>query len=238
MSSVPAATPPKDKSAEQPIYLVSYPKVVLLYPTFIGALTAGIVESVVTSDVVQQAIGVVFLWLFALNIVVLSFDFPRTTSLTLFFLLMAAALGAVLLFKNQPDLLPALYDILKQIKPEANATFYFSFASILGVIYIWVMIAVRFDYWEVRRNELLHHHGFLSSLERFSAPNLRITKEIDDVFEYLLLGSGRLVLHPSNEPRAFVLDNVPFITAKERRITQMLGALQVKLHEDHEQDAR
>jgi hypothetical protein len=235
MSTVPAAIPPKDQGEEdRPIYLVSYPKVVLLYPTFFAALAAGAVESITVNEAVQQVIGMVFLWLFALNIVVLSFDFPRTTSLTLFFLVMAAALGGVLLFKNQPELLPAVYAILKQIKPEANATFYFSIATILGVIYIWVMIAVRFDYWEIRRNELLHHHGFLSSLERFSAPNLRITKEIDDVFEYLLLGSGRLVLHPSNEPRAFVLDNVPFITSKEQRITKMLGALQVKLHEDRD----
>jgi hypothetical protein len=61
---------------------------------------------------------------------------------------------------------------------------------------------------------------------------LRITKEIDDVFEYMLLRSGRLILHPSNEPRAFVLDNVLFIDDKEARITKMLGALQVQLRED------
>jgi hypothetical protein len=102
----------------------------------------------------------------------------------------------------------------------------------LTVIYLAVLINVRFDYWEVRPNELLHHHGFLSNLERFSAPNLRITKEIDDVFEYMLLRSGRLILHPSNEPRAFVLDNVLFIDKKETRITKMLGALQVQLRDD------
>jgi hypothetical protein len=95
-----------------------------------------------------------------------------------------------------------------------------------------MMISVRFDYWEVRPNELLHHHGFLSNLERYSAPNMRISKEIDDVFEYLLFRSGRLIIHPSNEPRAFVLDNVLGIDKKEAAITRMLGALQVQVRDE------
>ena len=102
----------------------------------------------------------------------------------------------------------------------------------LGLIYVGVFINIRFDYWEVRPNELLHHHGFLSSLERYSAPNLRISKEIDDVFEYMLLRCGRLILHPSNEPRAFVLDNVLGIDRKEAAITKMLGALQVQIRDE------
>jgi hypothetical protein len=230
----PAPKPASKSDNEKPIYLVSYPKIVLLYPTFLGAIAAGLIELFLAKDsLVAQSLGWGFLWLFALNIVVLSFDFPRTTSLTLFFLVMAAGLGVVLAATNYPELMPNVYAFFKEIKPSANSTFYFLFAAILGLLYLFVLVLIRFDYWEVRPNELLHHHGFLSSLERFSAPSLRITKEIDDVFEYLLMGSGRLVLHPSNEPRAFVLDNVPFIAAKEARITKMLGALQVQLREDN-----
>jgi hypothetical protein len=235
MSTVPPATPPVSKSdGEKPIFLVSYPKIVLLYPTFFAAILAGLVGVIAPDESpVNDSVGWAFLWLFAINIVVLAFDFPRTTSLTLFFLVMAVVLGIILASTYDPDLLPNLNYVLKLIKPHANATFYFMLASIIGMIYVFVFtISIRFDYWEVRPNELLHHHGFLSSLERFSAPNLRITKEIDDIFEYMLLGSGRLVLHPSNEPRAFVLEIVPFITAKEARITKMLGALQVQVRDD------
>jgi hypothetical protein len=235
MSTAPAATAAKTQDdGEKPIFLISYPKIILLYPTFFAALVAGIVSEFVPEDgVIAQSLGWIFLWLFALNIVVLSFDFPRTTSLTFFFLVMAAVFGLFLLSNYKPDLFPQFYSVIKQIKPHANSTFYFMFAGILGIIYVFVFtITIRFDYWEVRPNELLHHHGFLASLERFSAPNLRITKEIDDVFEYLLLGSGRLVLHPTNEPRAFVLDNVPFISSKEARITKMLGALQVQVRDE------
>jgi len=235
MSTVPPAAPSADKDVEErPIYLVSYPKIVLLYPTFFAAIAAGLVALFTSTDSpINDSVGWAFLWLFGLNIVVLAFDFPRTTSLTLFFLVMAAVLGVILASTYDPELLPTVNRILQGIKPHANATFYFLLASIIGLIYVFVFsISIRFDYWEVRPNELLHHHGFLSSLERFSAPNLRITKEIDDIFEYMLLGSGRLVLHPSNEPRAFVLDNVPFITSKESRIMKMLGALQVQLRDE------
>ncbi len=218
---------------DKPIYLVSYPKVVLLYPTFLAAIVAGILTAVFgVPSTNSVTVCLIFLAIFSINLVVLAFDFPRTTSLTIFFLLAAVLFGLLLLFRNYPNLLPAITDILKRIEPEANATFYFCFATLLGAIYIAVMVLVRFDYWEVRPNELLHHHGFLSNLERFSAPNLRITKEIDDVFEYMLLRSGRLILHPSNEPRAFVLDNVLFIDTKETKITKMLGALQVQVRDD------
>lgn len=221
------------KDSDKPIFLISYPKIILLYPTFFAAIIAGFVTKFVAPDsAIADSIGWSFLWLFAFNITVLSFDFPRTTSLTLFFLVMAGVLSIVLLAMNFPTMLPAIFETLRQIHPEANSSFYFLIATILGIIYVFVFIMVRFDYWEVRPNELLHHHGFLASLERYSAPNLRITKEIDDVFEYMLLGSGRLVLHPRSEPRAFVLDNVPFISSKEARITKMLGSLQVSLRED------
>ena len=53
------------------------------------------------------------------------------------------------------------------------------------------------------------------------------------MFEYLLLQSGRLILQASEERRAIVLDNVPFIRKKEEAITRMLGALQVQVRPDN-----
>ena len=235
MSAAPPITsssnPTNDTS--KPIMLVSYPKIILLYPTLIAAFIAGLVTLFLGAESAHhQTIGVIFLGIMGVNMVVLAFDFPRTTSLNLFFVGVVLVLGTILTSIYVPTLLPALTDILKKINPQANAYFYFCFVAILALLYMAMMINVRFDYWEVRPNELLHHHGFLSSLERYSAPNLRISKEIDDVFEYMLLRSGRLIIHPSNEPRAFVLDNVLNINVKETAITKMLGSLQVSLRDD------
>lgn len=176
----------------------------------------------------------VFLLVMALNLVVIAFDFPRTTSLTWFFAIVSIVIGLWFVLTLNSWLAPQIVTALLKIKPAANATFYLIFASIMIFLYLCVLISRRFDYWEVKGNELLHHHGFLSNLERFSAPNLRIDKEINDVFEYLLLRSGRLIIHASNERRAIVLENVLFINKKEERITKMLGALQVRVRTERD----
>lgn len=219
------------------IYLISYPKIVFLYPTLIVSLVAAIFMTIAGESAhiggdrehMAEVMALIFLVVFGLNMTVLAFDFPRTTSLTLFFLGVAVFMGIWMLLRFNPDIVPALTSFLKSLRPWANAQMYWMFSGIMGLIFIGVAISVRFDYWEVKGNELLHHHGFLSDLERFSAPNLKIDKEISDIFEYILLRSGRLVLHPRNEPRAIVLDNVPFISKKEKQITRMLGALQVQV---------
>ncbi len=241
----PPPTSPEVKPAEQSgtkdhggIFLVPYPKIVFLYPTFLVALLAAVWMSLTgrstadPSDTGAVVITWIFLAVLAFNLFVISFDFPRATSLTMFFLIAAVILGAVLLITLQPQLLPAVADVLQSIRPVANATFFNVIVGMLTLLYVAVFISVRFDYWEVRHNELLHHHGMLSDLKRYSSPSLRIDKEINDIFEYLLLGSGRLILQPSGELRAIILDNVLFITKKEAAITQMLSTLQVEVRSD------
>ena len=176
----------------------------------------------------------IFLTVMSLNLVVIAFDFPRTTSLTWFFAIVSMVVGLWFVLTLNSWLAPQIVAALLKIKPAANASFYLIFSGIMIFLYLGVLVSRRFDYWEVKGNELLHHHGFLSNLERFSAPNLRIDKEINDVFEYLLLQSGRLIIHASNERRAIVLENVLFINKKEERITKMLGALQVRVRTDRE----
>jgi hypothetical protein len=216
------------------IFLVSYPKIIFLYPTFLMSLIAGIILSFQgdAQNATSHVLTSLFLGIFAMNLVVFSFDFPRTTSLTLFFFIAACVLGMFLTFQFRPEWAGILRSFFEKIHPFANSTFYHLFSFILGSIYLVVVFNLQFDYWEARPNELLHHHGLWSDLERFPAPNLRISKEINDVFEYLLLRSGRLVLTPSNEPRAIVLDNVLFIDRKERALTRMLSALQVQVRTD------
>lgn len=232
---VPSSSPPNSDADDAPssIYLVAYPKIVFLYPTYIASILAGFymlfAGEAGPGHRGAEVVSLVFLMLTAANLVVISFDFPRTTSLTLFFGFVALGMGLTLLFTFHPDLVPFVSGFFKRLTPWANASFYFLFATLMSLLYLIVWMMARFDYWEVRPNELMHHHGFLSDLERFSAPNLRISKEINDVFEYMLLRSGRLILHPTNEPRAFVLDNVLNINRKEEQITKMLGALQVQV---------
>lgn len=227
---------PKMKDEEKRILLVPYPKIIFLYPTFIVSLVNAIVlcfadNPVEVGQVTQtaQILSFVFLGMLAANLLVIGFDFPRATSLSLFLAGVAVLLGGFLISVYKPEILGGLSKFIASLQPFANATFYWCFTAVLGLIYVAVVFSVRFDYWEVRHNELLHHHGILSDLKRYAAPNLRVDKEINDVFEYLLLRSGRLILHPSNEKKAIVLDNVLFINTKEERLTRLLGAIKVEV---------
>lgn len=291
--NIPPAAPPETPSGKNlpdHVYLVSYPKIVFLYPTVLTSLFCAIVmwakgdipasetaafQAKQAPIVMQAAISAqesdipaadasssagsspavsgdvaavsviqihsyhntcarIFLIVFALNMVVISFDFPRTTSLTWFFAIATLVFGGWFVLDRNPGLAPKILQSLLGIKPWANASFYTIYTLIMLFLYAWVIISRRFDYWEVKGNELLHHHGFLSNLERFAAPNLRISKEINDLFEYVLLRSGRLIIHATNERRAIVLENVLMINSKEERITQMLGALQVRVRTEKE----
>jgi hypothetical protein len=99
-----------------------------------------------------------------------------------------------------------------------------------GIIYAtrWL------DYWEILPNEILHHHGPLSDLERLPTLNLKFDKEIPDVFEFLFLGAGRLVLHVTEERKAIVLDNVLFINHKEQALKKLMSRLEVRVTTDQE----
>jgi len=244
MSNLASDTPlghpaPKRAEAESPdrVLLVPYPKIVFLYPTLLLAIVAAIWTHFLgrpfdPDSHTAAGIGALFLGLFTVNLVILAFDFPRTTSLTLFFFAAAVVMGLILLFTFQPEFWPAIKDFVRHFHPVANATFYWTVAAVLALMFLAVAVVVRFDYWEVRGNELLHHHGFLSNLERLSAPNLRMEKEINDIFEYLLLRSGRLIIYTSNDRQPIVLDNVPFIDGKEVAVNRVLGALQVQVRRD------
>ncbi|MEE2990194.1 MAG: hypothetical protein VX715_06245 [Planctomycetota bacterium] len=249
------------KSSEDCIKLVPYPKIVFMYPTLVLSLIVAICLSVVgepraelttpaaeteqaetnqqiliKETMIKQGVAVflslVFLGIFFINLLVLTFDFPRSHSLTLVISLLSIFLGLVLLSQWKPGLLGGVTTWISSLQPMANATFYWIIFSIGMVIAIAVKVVVKFDYWEIRPNEILHHHGLWGNLKRYSAPHVRIDKEVNDVFEYMLLGAGRLILQPSGEQRAFVLDNVLRITQREEEITKLLGVLKVDVRDD------
>jgi len=232
-SLAPAGALEQPGPGKKRILLISYPKIVFLYPTFFMALIAAFVTWLAPeASTAHVGVTIVFFGILTLNLVVLTFDFPRTTALTLVAIIGMVVMGVFLSAHYAPDLVPFLGDVLGALKPEANHIFYFMFAAILFFFYLAVLVAVRYDYWEIRNNELLHHHGFLSDMKRYPAPSLRVDKEINDVFEYMLLQSGRLILHARSESRAIVLDNVLFINRKEALLMKMLGSLQVSVRDD------
>ena len=229
---VPGGAPkgPKHDLHER-VIIRPMPKAVMLYPTAVVCAVFGIIAALFPAG---PWMGLTFMVVFAANLFIMNFEFGRSSAIALFGVVLALVfLGLFLGEKYEVPVFHHIVGLLRGFDIKANAGFYLAMAVILGATFALVWFNSRFDYWEITRNELLHHHGMWGSIERFPAPNLRITKEIDDLFEFLLTGAGRLVLYPASERRAIVLDTVFRVNQKEDRIKNLLSRISVDVEPDH-----
>ena len=211
------------------IVIRSYPNIIFLYPSVIFSLISAIFMSFGWGEPANW--GIAFMIVLTFNLCVLAFDFPRTASLTLVFSVVAIILAAILL-NQKTEFFPFLSDQTGKLNPVMNSTFYWIYFVVMAVIYLLVLILHRFvDYWEVLSNELIHHHGILGGIQRIPAPGIKLEKEITDVFEFLLLQSGRLVITPQGDNRAIILDNVPNINRVEDGVKAILGVTEVSFRQ-------
>jgi prepilin signal peptidase PulO-like enzyme (type II secretory pathway) len=219
------AAPPAPRTQRAPDRVVIRPLsgVIFLYPTLIAALICGTIVAAGGADAKEPgSTGLVFTLTFFFNLSIVAFDYTRLTSIVLVLLGVILGLLSVMFHGVGHFIQSALNQPLFM-----NSTFYWVWSACLALIFGLVLMRTWFDYWEVRSNELLHHHGFLGDVERWPAPDMRISKEIKDVMEYALARSGRLVLIPKGETRAIVIDNVPRINKVENDIQTLLSALRV-----------
>jgi hypothetical protein len=219
------AAPTVRRGGRQRVILRSVPKICFFYPTLLAALAAGALMEWQAEH--AGTWGSLFLVVVFFNMVVIAFDFPRTASFTLFAVTVAAVVGLFLVNEKAYEFWPGLQEAVNDLRPEANSQFYLLFAGGMALIYLIVLLVdVRLDYWEILPNQIIHHRGWLGDENRGPAPGLNYEKEITDVFEFLLLRSGRLIIQPASGP-PFILDHVPNINKRADEIAQMLKALDV-----------
>lgn len=223
-SHAPAVAPVR-RPGRQRVILRTVPKLCFFYPSLIAALAAGALMEWRPDQ--AGTWGSLFLVVVFFNLNVIAFDFPRTASFTLVALVVAGVVGAFLINEHFYEFWGGLEDVVAEVKPEANSQFYLTFAGGLAFIYLIVLlIDVRLDYWEILPNQIIHHRGWLGDENRGPAPGLHYQKEITDVFEFLLLRSGRLIIQPASGP-PFILDHVPNINKRGDELADMLKALDV-----------
>ncbi len=181
----------------------------------------------------ENLLGLLFLGVFLFNLIVLAIDFPRFTIFALL-LLSTTVLFFMLWLGMYVNVLEPLVRIVEGVYVVANAQFYLMVAVVLMIVYGTIFITRYLDYWEILPNEILHHHGPLSDLERYPTLNLKFDKEIPDVFEHLMFGAGRLVLHVSDERKAIVLDTVLHVSRKEEALKKLMSRLEVRVTTDQE----
>ena len=176
----------------------------------------------------HRMLGLIFYVVFGLNLLVFSFEFSRLKSLAIGLAVLAAVFLCLWLGEKWP-IIETLSNFVK------NRIFYMSTELYLGLfiyfalIFIGVFINTRFNYYEIKHNEILHHTGFLGHVQRYPSPNLKMSKEITDIFEYLLLRSGRMILFPASEKEAIVLENVINVNSVDRKVHELLSTLAVEI---------
>ncbi len=222
----PATTTVEDRTPES-VIIRPWPKVVFLYPTFLAASVAFLLAMF---DVNARLLGNTFMAILCMNLMVFSFDFSRIKSITILFgVLGLVALGAWL--DTKWDVTGFFGKLLGGIDIEMNASFYGFLCAFMAFLLMVVFVNSRFHYYEVNAREILHHHGYLGDITRWSTEGLEMNKEIYDVAEYLLMRSGRLIFMPQSAKKAIVIDNVAKVNQIEERVNDLLSVVAVRLNQ-------
>ncbi len=239
MSSIPEPTAPTvstTASAGRPpesVIIRPWPKIVFLYPTFVVATIFWLLTWLGISSengVSTQAIGNTFMLVLLLNLLVFSFDFSRIKSITIVVSVIAVVL-LVLWLNTKIELVGYLGRVFGGIDIRVNAHFFGFLSAGLGFLLLVVFVNSRFHYYEVNAREILHHHGYLGDVQRWSTEGLEMNKEIYDVVEFLLLRSGRLIFQPATTKKAIVLDNVANVNRIEKQVNDLLSVVAVRLNQ-------
>jgi hypothetical protein len=230
-ATAPAAPP--ERIAES-VIIRPWPKVVFLYPTFVVATIFWFLSWLGVDggegQLGSRVLGNTFMLVLLLNLLVFSFDFSRIKSITI----VVGAIAAVLLvlwLNTKMEVVGYLGRLFGGIDIRANTHFYGFLSAGLGFLLLVVFINSRFHYYEVNAREILHHHGYLGDVQRWSTEGLEMNKEIYDVVEFLLLRSGRLIFHPATAKKAIVLDNVANVNRIEKSVNDLLSIVAVRLNQ-------
>ena len=181
----------------------------------------------------ENVLGLIFLGVLFFNLMILAIDFPRFTIFAIL-LLSTTVLFFLLWLGMFVRILEPLEHLFQSVYVFGNSQFYFIFSLVLLTVYVVIFVSRWLDYWEIYPNEILHHHGPLSDLERYPTLNLKFDKEIPDVFEHLMFGAGRLILHVADERKAIVLDTVLHVSHKEDALKKLMSRLEVRVTTDQE----
>lgn len=217
----PAAPEPKpaesSKSSTVPrdqleVVVHPLPKVIFFYPVWI----ASIIFAIVPDPGVLS--GQIWLGVFFFNLLVVAADFNEDRSLIFGLGAIATVLG-LLYF----GVLGNVGSWLAGLEPNMNDTFYSVIAGGFTLFFIIVWLRSRLDYWTFRPNEVVHRSGLFPKMKRYSTEDLRWDKEVPDVLERILAGSGRIILSTPHERHPVIIEHVIRIGKIDDKIADLLG---------------
>ncbi|GJM21191.1 MAG: hypothetical protein DHS20C15_11060 [Planctomycetota bacterium] len=189
------------------------PKVVYLYLVWLVSLLFGF-----WPGDLHAWHGQVWVNVFFLSAVVISFDFNEERSLILVLGVIAVFLAGLYF-----ELLGPVGNWLSSLQPTMDRSFYHVIGGGFTIIYFFVWLNARFNYWEFRPNEVVHRYGIFPKMKRYSTEDMRWDKTVPDLFERLLLGTGTIILTTPHERHPVRLEHVMRIGRIDDRIADILG---------------
>lgn len=218
-SSPPPSMPPVKTSRDLHRVIVrAYPKIIFFWLTWLVSLVFGIIEA----QGGGEHLGTIWMCVFAFNLLVISFDFTEVVSV-----MVAAIVAALVIAGLHWGFLGFVGDFIAGLQVHMNSAFYFTIFGLFTAFYVFVFVQTRFDYWEFRHNEVIHRCGFFAAIKRYSTEDLRWFKEIPDVMERILAGSGRMILTTPREPHPIVIEHVLRIGSIDEQVADILGTKRV-----------
>jgi hypothetical protein len=209
-------------TSDSRVVVRAYPKIVFFWITWVASLACGVIAS--ASKTTPEHLGTVWMCIFAFNLVVIAFDFTEVISIVVI-LSIALLVIAGLYF----DFLRFIGDFFRDLDVAMNPEFYFTVFGLFSFFYLIVFVKSRFDYWEFRHNEVIHRRGMFADIQRYSTEDLRWFKEIPDVRERILAGSGRMILTTPREPQPIVIEHILGIDRIDDKVADILGTKKVTL---------
>ncbi|MFX1508673.1 MAG: hypothetical protein ACFFBR_00065 [Promethearchaeota archaeon] len=232
--SAPEELVEKPSIEVQEVIVREYPKTVLFYPMLIFSLILGLVNYLIPFFILDPTLRdswlytISFIWfiLFFFNLLIVTFEFGKSIVVALALILVIIVLVIVLVFNFYGYLFVINPSTLRLfISTEALLAF---FCVFLFVIFLsW--IKTRIFYFKITPNEIIYKKGIMGDVERYGTTNVMVHKEIPDLFEFLLLRSGRLTISVPGRKTAIMLDNVPNINAVETKILYLLRRIEVDI---------
>lgn len=229
----------KKKTQKAPIDKVvihPFPKVVLLWPVMLASLLFYFLGGGVTESAIVDASALGWWWIliFFFNLLIHTFDFGRTNFVATIALMGVGFLGLwVWDLQSDTEVYGQIYTFFDDKELAMSANFYAMMAGVLAVLMLMAFITTRFNYWVLSPNQLTHKHGLLGDERHYPTLNMAVEKEIPDIFEWALFGSGRLIFKPgtgSDQHKTLVVENVFRVNKLESHVREFLGV--VKVDED------
>lgn len=231
--SVKQAMAKTGQSAPDRIVIHPFPKIVLMWPVMAVSLVFFFLGGGVSDKpfVDTSALGVAWIVVFFFNMLVQTFDFGRNN-----FIATVASLALVFVglwvwdLQTEMEIYGGIFRFFETYQLNMHPNFYAMMSAMFSILFVMAFATTRFNYWVLSPNQLTHKHGILGDERHYATINMAVEKEIPDVFEFLLFGSGRLIFKPgvgADANKALVVDNVFRVNHVEKKVREFMRFIKV-----------